>query len=135
MERGLVEIRTWEAFKGELKKEFYPKNAEEVARKKLRGLKHTGSLKDYVREYFSLMLEIPDMPDKSRFLYFLDGLQRWAEQELKRRGVLHLPTAIAVAESLVEFSKEPSKRDKSKKGERGLLLMRRAALCTGLSKP
>ncbi|KAF2287902.1 hypothetical protein GH714_003137 [Hevea brasiliensis] len=80
MERGLVEIRTWEAFKGELKKQFYPENAEEVAMKKLRGLKHTGSLRITFGSIPSLMLEIPDMPDKSRLLYFLDGLQRWAEQ-------------------------------------------------------
>ncbi|KAJ9165878.1 hypothetical protein P3X46_020695 [Hevea brasiliensis] len=119
MERGLVEIRTWEAFKGELKKQFYPENAEEVAMKKLRGLKHTGSLKDYIREYSSLMLEIPDMPNKSRLLYFLDGLQQWAEQELKRRGVQDLASAIAVAESLLEFSKRQAKKEKSKKGNYG----------------
>ncbi|KAF2310506.1 hypothetical protein GH714_013208 [Hevea brasiliensis] len=85
--------------------------------KKLRGLKHTGSLKDYIQEYSSLMLEIPNMPDKSRLLYFLDGLQWWAEQELKRRGVQDLASAIAVAELLVEFSKGQAKKEKQKKGK------------------
>ncbi|KAF2314756.1 hypothetical protein GH714_033458 [Hevea brasiliensis] len=123
MERGLVEIRTWEAFKGELKKQFYPENAKEVAMKKLRGLKHTGSLKDYIQEYSSLMLEIPNMPDKSRLLYFLDGLQWWAEQELKRRGVQDLASAIAVAELLVEFSKGQAKKEKQKKAREGLVIV------------
>ncbi|GKV33019.1 hypothetical protein SLEP1_g41575 [Rubroshorea leprosula] len=116
MQRGLCNINTWEVFKGEFRKQFYPENAEEAAVKKLRVLKHTGLIKDYIREYNSLMLEIPDMTEKNRLLYFMDGLQRWAEQELKRRGVQDLASAIAVAESLIEFSKEPPKRGKEKKG-------------------
>ncbi|GKV49230.1 hypothetical protein SLEP1_g55993 [Rubroshorea leprosula] len=103
MQRGLCNINTWEVFKGEFHKQFYPENAEEAAMKKLRVLKHTGLIKDYIREYNSLMLEIPDMTEKNRLLYFMDGLQRWAEQELKRRGVQDLASAIAIAESLIEF--------------------------------
>ncbi|KAF2282348.1 hypothetical protein GH714_043996 [Hevea brasiliensis] len=44
---------------------------------------------------------------------------RWAEQELKRRGVQDLASAIAVAESLVEFSKGQAKKEKPKKGNYG----------------
>ncbi|GKV20109.1 hypothetical protein SLEP1_g30273 [Rubroshorea leprosula] len=116
MQRGLCNINTWEVFKGEFRKQFYPKNAKEAAMKKLRVLKHTGLIKDYIREYNSLMLEIPNMVAKNRLLYFMDGLQRWAEQELKCRGVQDLTSAIAVVESLIEFSKEPPKRGKDKKG-------------------
>ncbi|KAF2294983.1 hypothetical protein GH714_029915 [Hevea brasiliensis] len=46
-----------------------------------------GSFKDYIREYSSLMLEIPDMPDKSRLLYFLDGLQRDKLRKKSQRRV------------------------------------------------
>ncbi|GKV30882.1 hypothetical protein SLEP1_g39653 [Rubroshorea leprosula] len=93
-----------------------PPKYGEAAMKKLRVLKHTGLINDYIREYNSLMLEIPDMTEKNRLLYFMDGLQRWAEQELKRRGVQDLASAIAVAESLIKFSSEPPKRGKEKKG-------------------
>ncbi|GKV41043.1 hypothetical protein SLEP1_g48622 [Rubroshorea leprosula] len=95
MQRGLCNINTWEVFKGEFRKQFYPENAEEAAMKKLR---------------------IPDMTEKNRLLYFMDGLQQWAEQELKRRGVQDVASAIAVAESLIEFGREAPKRGKDKKG-------------------
>lgn len=114
-ESGQAALETWEAFKEEFKRQFYPENAKELAMKKLRNLKQTGSIKEYIREYSSLMLETPQLPEDVKLLYFLDGLQRWAEQELKRRGVQNLTSAIAVAESLVEFSKESSKNDKGKK--------------------
>ncbi|GKV04959.1 hypothetical protein SLEP1_g17036 [Rubroshorea leprosula] len=114
MQRGICNINTWEAFKGEFRKQFYPENAEEVAMKRLRVLKHRGTITEYIREYNSLMLEIPDMPERSRLLYFMDGLQQWAEQELKRRGVQDLASAIAAAESLIEFSKEPPRKARSK---------------------
>ncbi|GKV44052.1 hypothetical protein SLEP1_g51279 [Rubroshorea leprosula] len=103
-------------FKGEFCKQFYPENAKKATMKKLRVLKHMGLIKDYIREYNSLMLEIPDMTKKNRLLYFIDGLQRWAKQKLKHRGVQDLVSAMAVAESLIEFSKEPPKRGKDKKG-------------------
>ncbi|KAJ4728107.1 Retrotransposon protein, putative, Ty3-gypsy subclass [Melia azedarach] len=120
IERGLCRIDTWETFKVDFKKQFYPENVEEMAMRKLRGLKQRGTIKDYVREYNSLMLEISDMPEKSRLLFFLDGLQPWAEQELKRRNVQDLASAIAVAESLIEFSRsESSKQDRNKRPSKG----------------
>ncbi|GKU97925.1 hypothetical protein SLEP1_g10998 [Rubroshorea leprosula] len=112
MQRGLCNINTWEVFKGEFRKQFYPENVEEAAMKKLRVLKHTGLIKDYIKEYNSLMLKIPDMTEKNWLFYFMDGLQWWVEQELKRRGIQDL----AIAESLIEFNKEPPKRGKDKKG-------------------
>ena len=83
----------------------------------LRGFKHTGSIKEYVREYSSLMLELPTLDERSRLFYFLDGLQRWAEQELKRRGVETLAQAIAVTESLVEIRRDT--RDNARSDSKG----------------
>lgn len=51
------------------------------------------------------MLEVPDTPEKE--LLSGDGLQHWAQQELQRRGVQDLATAIATAESLIEFTSRP----------------------------
>ncbi|KAK8685736.1 hypothetical protein V6N13_124771 [Hibiscus sabdariffa] len=46
----------------------------------------------------------------------MDGLQPWAKTELKRRGVQNLVDAIAVAESLVDYTSRkesiPKLRDK-----------------------
>ncbi|ERN13246.1 hypothetical protein AMTR_s00040p00232780 [Amborella trichopoda] len=61
------------------------------------------SIRDYVKEFSTLMLEIPDMVEKDLFFNFMDGLQLWAEQELQQRRVQDLASAMAVAEQLVEF--------------------------------
>ncbi|KAL6340532.1 hypothetical protein AAG906_010440 [Vitis piasezkii] len=50
---------------------------------------HTGSIRDYVKEFSSLMLEIPNMTEEELLFNFLDNLQGWAEQELRRRGPCH----------------------------------------------
>lgn len=44
--------------KSELKKQFYPDNAEKEARAKLRRL--TQNIRDYVKEFSEVLLEIPD---------------------------------------------------------------------------
>lgn len=120
IKKGLVRIATRDEFKGELKKQFYPENAVEIAMRRLRGLRQTGTIRDYVSQYLPLMLEIPDMEESTRLIFFMDGLKDWAEQELRRRKVKTLAEAIAVAESLIEFEKEP-RRDKGKRVEEDTL--------------
>lgn len=78
-----------------------------------------GTLRDYVKEFSTLMLEIPDMSEKDLFFNFMDGLQNWAELELQRRGVQDLATAMAVAEQLVEFKKVESSKPKFSKTGQG----------------
>ncbi|KAK9713491.1 hypothetical protein RND81_06G030600 [Saponaria officinalis] len=114
--KGTFRISPWDEFKADFKRQFYPENAKEIALKKLRALKHTGSIREYIKQYSSLLLEIEDMPENLSFLYFMDGLQRWAEQELKRRNVKTLSDAIAVAESLYEIRSEPRKERIVNKG-------------------
>ena len=103
IEKMICTIDTWAEFKREIKKQFYLEDVGYIARKKIRHLKHTGSIRDYVKEFSSLMLEAPDMNEKEHLFNFMDNLQGSAEQELRRRGVQDLATAIAVAESLMDF--------------------------------
>ncbi|RVW37374.1 hypothetical protein CK203_087731 [Vitis vinifera] len=100
IERGTCTIDTWDAFKREIKRQFYPEDVAYLARKSLKRLKHTGSIREYVKEFSTLMLEIPNMAEEELLFNFMDNLQSWAEQELRRRGVQDLATAMAVAESL-----------------------------------
>ena len=51
MQRGLCTIETWEQLKHELKLQFFPENVEYNARRALRDLKHTGTIRDYVKEF------------------------------------------------------------------------------------
>ena len=80
MDRGTCTINTWAEFKREIKKQFYPEDVEYMARKKIKHLKHTGSIRDYVKEFSSLMLEAPGMYEKDLLFNFMDNLQSWAEQ-------------------------------------------------------
>ncbi|KAJ4729346.1 putative Gag-pol polyprotein [Melia azedarach] len=73
--KGTCTIDTFDDFKRELKRQFYPENAEDEARGRLRRLKQSGSVRDYVKEFTSLVLEIPDMSDKDSLFFFMDGLQ------------------------------------------------------------
>ncbi|RVX00152.1 hypothetical protein CK203_026596 [Vitis vinifera] len=116
-------IDTWDAFKREIKRQFYPEDVAYLARKSLKRLKHTGSIREYVKEFSTLMLEIPNMAEEELLFNFMDNLQSWAEQELRRRGVQDLATAMAVAESLVDYRrgdsskpKPPSKGNQAKGG-------------------
>ncbi|XP_040957468.1 uncharacterized protein [Gossypium hirsutum] len=77
--RGGTAIGTWEEFQGELKKQFYPQHAEKEARAKLRRLTQQGTVRDYVREFSELMLQISDLNEKEAFYMFEDGLRMWAK--------------------------------------------------------
>ncbi|KAG9443185.1 hypothetical protein H6P81_019039 [Aristolochia fimbriata] len=99
-EVGTSSIRTWREFKTELKKRFCPTNVEHEARKKLRSLKHSGKIREYISQFTSLMLCINDMFGTDRLFLFLDGLKPWAEHEIRRREVKTLAEALSAAEKL-----------------------------------
>ena len=79
IEKGTCTIDTWADFKREIKKQFYPEDVEYLARKKIKYLKHTGSIRDYVKEFSSLKLEAPGMNEKTLLFEFMDNLQGWAK--------------------------------------------------------
>ncbi|KAK3012628.1 hypothetical protein RJ639_009898 [Escallonia herrerae] len=51
IEKGLCAIDTWDVFKKEIKRQFYPENVTYEARKKLRELKHKSSITNYYRQF------------------------------------------------------------------------------------
>ena len=55
-----------------------------LARKNMRRLKHIGSIRNYVNEFSSLMLEIPNMTKEELLFNFMDNLEGWVEKELRR---------------------------------------------------
>ncbi|KAK2985484.1 hypothetical protein RJ640_004335 [Escallonia rubra] len=68
---------------------------------------------DYVKEFTTLMLHIPNMMEEDLLFNFVDGLQSWAKKKLQRRGVKDVDEAIAMAESLTEYDRgEGSSRSK-----------------------
>ncbi|CAO2813675.1 unnamed protein product [Amaranthus hypochondriacus] len=65
---------------------------------KLRELKHSSTIKEYIKQF------IDELSEATQLLYFIRGLQRWAQQEVERRNVQTLAEAIAAAESLVDYT-------------------------------
>ena len=74
-----------------------------LARKNIKRLKHTGLIHEYAKEFSTFMLEIPNMSEEELLFNFMDNLQSWVEQELSKHGVQDLATAMAIAESLVDY--------------------------------
>ena len=84
---GRPKIERWEILKKELKDQFLPTNTTWMARESLKNLKQTGSIRDYVKEFSSLILKIKDMSEVDKLFNFMSGSQGWAQTELRRQGV------------------------------------------------
>uniref|UniRef100_A0A3Q7EY30 Reverse transcriptase domain-containing protein n=1 Tax=Solanum lycopersicum TaxID=4081 RepID=A0A3Q7EY30_SOLLC len=100
---------TEKGLKREFKCQFHPQNVVHEARRRLRELKQTSSIRDYVKEFKKLTLQILSLTSEDLLFYFLDGLQNWAKQELQRRPVHDVDKAIVVAESLNDFRVDAAK--------------------------
>ncbi|KAE8660305.1 Detected protein of unknown function [Hibiscus syriacus] len=103
VKRGNAAIETWVEFQAEFKEQFYPEYAEDEARSKLRRLKQEGSLREHVRKFVELMLQVPNLSEEDGFFTFMDGLKPWAKNELRRRGVKELLVALTTTESIIEL--------------------------------
>ena len=84
MGKCICTIETWANLKQELRKQFTLSNAEKEVSARLRRLKQTGSFRDYINKFTTLMFEISDMFDKYSLFYFQDGLKDWAKTKLDR---------------------------------------------------
>ena len=100
---GRLKIERWEILKKELKDQFLPTNTVWMARESLKKLKQMGSVRDYVREFSSLILDIKDMSEVDKLFNFMSKLQGWAQTELRRQGVQDLPSAMAAADCVSDY--------------------------------
>jgi hypothetical protein len=75
---------TWEFFKEHIKLEFIPKNFDYISRCNLRDLVNAtnDNLRQYMRVYSKLMLEICHMHELNRVYHFVMGLPIWAKRKL-----------------------------------------------------
>nr|GEW25571.1 hypothetical protein [Tanacetum cinerariifolium] len=71
---------------------------------RLHKLKQSRMIREYGKEFTTLVLEILELSDQEYLFYFFDGLQGWAKTELEQRGIQDLFTAISYAEALIDFS-------------------------------
>ena len=75
IEKGTCTIDSWDAFKQEIKRKFYPEDVSYLARKNMKHLKHISSIREYVKEFSTLMLEISNMSEEELLFNFMDNLQ------------------------------------------------------------
>ena len=106
-------IDSWEDLKKELREQFLPENAEHIAIEKIVSLKHTGNIRDYVRQFSTLMLDIRGTTEKDKVFFFINGLQPWAKTKIHEKKVQDLATAIASAERLLDYGNEASYQRKT----------------------
>ncbi|XP_022927092.1 uncharacterized protein LOC111434028 [Cucurbita moschata] len=112
IENGLCTIDSWEDLKRELRDQFLPENVEHLAMEKLIALKQTRSIKDYVRQFSTLMLDIRGTSEKDK-VFFINGLQPWAKTKLHEKKVQDLATTIASAERLQDYGSGASYQRKT----------------------
>ncbi|KAL0339422.1 UNVERIFIED_CONTAM: hypothetical protein Sangu_1464300 [Sesamum angustifolium] len=105
-------IETWEVLKKELKDQFLPCNTSWLARESLRNLKHTGTVREFVKEFQFSHVGREGYVRGGQAFNFMAGLKPWAQTELRRQGVKDLPTAIAAADRLGDYKvpNEPEQR-------------------------
>ncbi|XP_070005713.1 uncharacterized protein [Nicotiana sylvestris] len=72
VDKGLCTISTWDHFKTEFKRQFFPNNVLYEARRKLRELKQTRSIRNYIKEFTTLMLQIPNLTNDDLLFHFMD---------------------------------------------------------------
>ena len=70
--------------------QFFLKNVEFIARRKLWELKHIGTISDYVKQFSAVMLDIRDMSKKDKVFCFVEGLKLWARTKLYEQKVQDL---------------------------------------------
>ncbi|XP_010531750.2 PREDICTED: uncharacterized protein LOC104807978, partial [Tarenaya hassleriana] len=112
-------IVTWDQFKTALRHQFVPTNARDETRTKFRRLRQTGSIADYIRDFTALLLELGDVSDQDALFHFKDGLKDFARMEVVRREAHTLNAAIAIVESLTDYSaNRPNQPSRSKDGNK-----------------
>ncbi|KAK3042180.1 hypothetical protein RJ639_001300 [Escallonia herrerae] len=93
------DVKTLEKFKRELQRQFYLDSVDD----KPSTAEAEGSICEYVKEYSTLMLKIPEMSERQRLCFFVDGLQYWVATELRRREPHDLASAMMIVERLGDF--------------------------------
>jgi len=102
-EEGKNHGYTWELFEERLESEFVPRNFDYISKCKLRDLVNATNenLKQYVKAYSELMLEVRHMHEMDRVCQFVMGLPTWAKRKLEESW----PTSLSEAITKVENSR------------------------------
>uniref|UniRef100_A0A803N8T0 Retrotransposon gag domain-containing protein n=1 Tax=Chenopodium quinoa TaxID=63459 RepID=A0A803N8T0_CHEQI len=96
-------IQEWAVLKREFKSQLLPNNASWNAREALKNLHQSGSVRDYVKEFSSVILDNKDMSKEDKLFNFVSSLKTWAQTKLRRQNIRTLSAAFAAADALVDL--------------------------------
>lgn len=74
---GRGRIETWAVLKSELKAQFLPLNSSWPARDAMRKLEQTGTIRDYVTRFSSLLLDVRNMSEADKLFNVTSSLKPW----------------------------------------------------------
>jgi hypothetical protein len=80
-----------------------PNNTYWLAREDLKKLNQDKSVRVYIKDFSSLILDIENMSEEDKQFNFMSSLQPWAQTKLRRQNVKDLPFAIVAVDSLVDL--------------------------------
>jgi hypothetical protein len=113
-EEGKNHGYTWEFFKDRVEAEFVPRNSDYISRCKLCDLVNATNenLRQYVRAYSELMLEIRHMHELDWVCQFVMGFPTWAKRKLEENWPSSLSKAIMKVEGFSDVGRGEKSRFK-----------------------
>jgi hypothetical protein len=91
-------VHDWSEFKQELRDNFVTTNPARLAREKFYSIRQSGDLREYVREFRLLMIELPELPEADKVFKFVSGLKQPMRKELVEKDPQTLLDAFKLAE-------------------------------------
>jgi hypothetical protein len=97
---GYAAVTTWEQLKTKLKEQWEPQHADLRNRLALFRLRQTGSLTEFINEFFNITSRLGDMPENEKVAAFINGyrIDGPAYHELVRQDPTTVAQAIAIAQ-------------------------------------
>ena len=85
---------------------YFSENVEILAQWKVRELKHNDTIREYVKQFARLMLDICGVSEKEKIFSFVEGLKLWARAKLYEQRVQDLSSAYVAAKHLFDLSSD-----------------------------
>ena len=93
-----LRVTTWAHFLRELRANFCPLNTTKLARDKLVTIRQTSSVREYIREFRTVLLDIPKMAEDEKLDRFVRGLKPHVRREVEIREPKDLADACRLSE-------------------------------------
>ena len=91
-------ITHWDEFAKAILAHFRPENAERIAMEKLQRCTQSGSVRDYNQRIQLIMVELPEMNEKTRVYFYLAGLKSAVKLQVELQYPRNLSGAMELAE-------------------------------------